>query len=133
LKILPKQIKLVEMENFDSFDLFQNFQIILKQEVQRYNLLIETTFRTTRDALQSLEGKVLISDQMDATIQNLLMNKVPQNLLKVSFQSSLGFTSWIHNLKERIQFLEDWICHGIPKIFWLSGLFSPNGFLTALQ
>lgn len=40
--------------------------------------------------------------------------------------------SWITDLVARVNFINDWISHGIPKVFWFSGLFSPQGFLTAI-
>lgn len=32
-------------------------------------------------------------------------------------------SSWIGDLKERVEFLNNWINHGTPKVFWISGNF----------
>jgi len=38
--------------------------------------------------------------------------------------------SWIIDLKERIAFLNNWIDKGTPQVFWISGLFFPQAFIT---
>jgi dynein heavy chain len=38
--------------------------------------------------------------------------------------------SWIEDLTARIKFLTDWINNGTPKIFWMSGFFFPQAFVT---
>ena len=38
--------------------------------------------------------------------------------------------SWTVDLKERIKFLKDWINKGIPKVFWISGFYFPQAFIT---
>lgn len=38
--------------------------------------------------------------------------------------------SWTEDLNHRIDFLREWIDHGTPKCFWISGFFFPQAFLT---
>lgn len=38
--------------------------------------------------------------------------------------------SWISDLIDRITFLNNWIEKGTPDVFWLSGFFFPQAFVT---
>jgi len=50
----------------------------------------------------------------------------------VSYPSLKNLGSWLLNLARRVAFIGDWMVDGPPKIFWISGFFSPQGFLTSL-
>lgn len=40
---------------------------------------------------------------------------------EVGFLSLKPLASWIEDLNNRIKFLNEWILHGTPKVFWISG------------
>jgi dynein heavy chain len=53
--------------------------------------------------------------------------RIPQNWLRYSWQSTtLGF--WFNELLERDTQYKNWLNHGKPKVFWINGLFNPQGF-----
>jgi len=39
--------------------------------------------------------------------------------------------SWIEDLNERVVFLDGWVKNGTPAVFWISGFFFPQAFVTA--
>jgi dynein heavy chain len=40
--------------------------------------------------------------------------------------------SWVVDLEERLAFVKKWIDHGHPSVFWISGFFFPQAFMTGV-
>lgn len=48
----------------------------------------------------------------------------------MAYPSLKPLASWYIDMRERVAFIEDWLKNGVPRSFWISGLFFPQGFLT---
>jgi len=57
-------------------------------------------------------------------------NQVGKLWADKGFLSLKPLGSWIEDLIARIRFLNEWITEGTPKIFWMSGFFFPQAFVT---
>ena len=57
-------------------------------------------------------------------------NLVPKSWQEKGFLSLKPLASWIQDCNDRITFLSNWIATGTPKVFWISGFFFPQAFLT---
>jgi len=49
----------------------------------------------------------------------------------IGFPSLKPLASWVQDLVDRIEFIQDWVCNGPPLTFWISTFFFPQGFMTA--
>jgi len=79
---------------------------------------------------RALKGEVVMSDDLDKMASCIFNNAVPSNWLSVSFLSMKPLASWIQDCNARIKFLNDWYEFGTPIVFWVSGFFFPQAFLT---
>ena len=73
-----------------------------------------------------------MNDQLKEIMDNMYDARVPEVWEKLSWQSStLGF--WFTELLERDGQFKRWCFSGRPKVFWPTGFFNPQGFLTAMR
>lgn len=49
--------------------------------------------------------------------------QVPALWLAKSFPSLKPLGSYVREVLERVAFFSDWLAHGPPSVFWLSGFF----------
>jgi dynein heavy chain len=61
---------------------------------------------------------------------SLFDQQVPAIWANVGFLSMKPLGSWVQDLNDRFNFLQKWIDNGTPNIFWISGFFFPQAFIT---
>ena len=106
--------------------------IFLRQEIDRMQKILTLVRRTLIDLKMALEGTIVMSDDLKETLDFMYDAKVPENWKKLSWRSTtLGF--WFTELLERDGQFKRWCFHGRPKVFWMTGFFNPQGFLTAMR
>merc|ERR1711988_1898354 len=72
---------------------------------------------------------------MEKLQESLSMDEVPASWAKLAFPSQRLLPGWLVDLQNRITQLSDWQGNPmeIPKVTWISGLFNPQSFLTAIS
>lgn len=108
----------------------ESMNTVLLQECIRYNKLIAMLLRTLPDLLNALKGLVAMSTELDAIASSIALNQVPKSWASVAYPSMKPCSSWVLDLVERIQFVNRWIDYGQPAVFWISGFYFPQAFLT---
>jgi dynein heavy chain len=108
----------------------ESMNTVLVQEVQRYNYLLQVMKISLPNLQKALKGLIVMSPELE-TMSNCVFNqKVPPQWEKKAYPSLKALSSWVDDLLERVRFLSNWVKNGIPSVFWLSGFFFPQGFLT---
>ncbi|XP_047126546.1 dynein axonemal heavy chain 6 isoform X3 [Hydra vulgaris] len=138
LQKLPDKLDMEKMLKslltLDSKGRVNSLTIVLGQEVDRFNNLL----RVIKDSLQKMQlaikGLAVMSLELDHVFSSFLDNQVPSLWANAAYPSLKSLGPWVKDLMLRIKFIDRWIETGVPKSFWLSGFFFPQGFLTgALQ
>ncbi len=71
---------------------------------------------------------------MERLITALYLDKLPSGWAKLSWPSRRPLTSWLKNLGDRVQQIEEWTNNpsDLPRVTWISGFANPQSFLTAI-
>jgi dynein heavy chain len=108
----------------------ESMSTVLVQEVIRYNRLLHVIHSTLADVLKALKGLVVMSEALEAICNSMFVNQVPNAWAEKAYPSLKPFAAWITDLASRCEFIQSWIDNGIPDVFWISGFFFPQAFLT---
>ena len=111
------------------------YHTVFLQECELMNGLIQVMLATLEELDLGFKGELTMGDHMEKLQDALYLDRVPQVWLKVAYPSIRGLTTWLSNLKGRLEQLREWT-NGptdIPPVTWLSGLFNPTSFLTAVM
>ena len=111
-------------------DYHESMNTVLTQELVRFNALLVTVHSSLNNLVKAVKGLVLMSADLDAIGQALLNGKVPEKWKKRSFASMKPLGPYIRELTERVNFFQSWIDNGAPTVFWISGFFFTQAFLT---
>ena len=60
-------------------------------------------------------------------------NQVPTMWSDQGYPSTKPLSGWMPDLKKRVKFLQDWVDNGPPTVFWISGFFMQQSFLTGIK
>ncbi|XP_076467072.1 dynein axonemal heavy chain 1-like isoform X2 [Babylonia areolata] len=108
----------------------QSMNTVLVQEVIRYNRLLGVIHQSLQDLLKALKGLVVMSQELENMANSLYNNMVPSMWADKAYPSLKPLASWTLDLIQRMNFIQEWIDHGIPSVLWISGFFFPQAFLT---
>jgi dynein heavy chain len=104
--------------------------ICLKQEVDVLDKVLGKVTKTLKDLQLAIDGTIVMSDDLAASLDALSNAKAPPLWLKGAwFSPTSGI--WFQSLLNRAKQWNDWIQHGRPKSYWLPGFTNGPGFLTA--
>lgn len=106
--------------------------IVLLQEIARYNKLLDKIRRSLIDLQKGIQGLVVMSSDLEQTFNSIFNGVVPPIWIG-AYPSQKPLASWFRDLIERIEFFAQWAVTGRPPlIFWASAFTFPTGFLTAV-
>ncbi|KAG7466869.1 hypothetical protein MATL_G00146930 [Megalops atlanticus] len=108
--------------------------LVCFQECERMNHLISEIRRSLKELDLGLKGELAISSEMEQLQTALFFDNVPDTWTKLAYPSTLSLAQWYNDVLLRCRELDSWTQDlALPSVVWLSGLFNPQSFLTAVM
>ncbi|KAE8291050.1 Dynein heavy chain 11, axonemal Axonemal beta dynein heavy chain 11 Ciliary dynein heavy chain 11 [Larimichthys crocea] len=108
--------------------------LVCFQECERMNTLIFEIRRSLKELDLGLKGELAISSEMEKLQTALFFDNVPDTWTKLAYPSTYSLAIWYNDVLQRCKELDSWTQDlSLPSVVWLSGLFNPQSFLTAVM
>ncbi|KPI89879.1 dynein heavy chain putative dynein heavy chain point mutation [Leptomonas seymouri] len=133
LRRLPLLFDVEAIQTRYPIDYAQSMNTVLLQEAIRYNRLLAVVRKSLADVQDAISGKVVMSSELEQVFLSMYDGKVPELWKKRSYPSLKPFGAYVNDLIARLHFLQTWYAEGPPAMFWLSGFFFTQSFLTGVM
>mmetsp|Transcript_24997 Transcript_24997/g.74250 ORF Transcript_24997/g.74250 Transcript_24997/m.74250 type:complete len:4444 (+) Transcript_24997:3-13334(+) len=132
LEKLPELFLMIEIE--ERVEERTPYVAFFLQECERMNLLVFEMGRSLRELDAGLRGDLSISQPMEDLMNALFENRVPSTWEALAWPSLAPLSPWLADFLDRQRQLVEWTADlNTPKVTWISGLFNPQAFLTAVM
>lgn len=114
------------------FDAIQPTQVVLLQEMERWNKLVTVMIESLKNLQKALAGVIGMSSELDELASSLSNGQVPPSWRRFAPATRKNLGRWLAHFQKRYGQYLNWSTNGEPKCMWLSGLMVPDSYLSAL-
>jgi len=107
-------------------------QVVLVQELERFNILILMMRNSLNNLFRALKGEIGMSGELDELAAALINGFLPESWRRLTPQTEKPLGSWMDFFTKRDEQYKKWVDSDEPRVMWLSGLHIPESFLTAI-
>ncbi|KAI9190103.1 hypothetical protein H9P43_001536 [Blastocladiella emersonii ATCC 22665] len=131
LKKVPKPFAIDEILEKSPVSYKESMNMVLVQECIRYNRLLTIVHASMANVQKAIKGLVVMSSELEDAFKCMMISKVPTSWAGKSYPSLKPLGGYVNDLVARIKFLQNWYEEGAPTVFWLSGFYFTQSFITA--
>jgi len=110
----------------NSLGLFHSMEVI------KFNIVVNKMKQTLGQLELAMQGLSVMSAELEIMYQAFLLQKTPDNWAKLCYVSLKPLGSWCEDLFTRVADMDVWMKNGPPNLFWVAGMYFPQGFMTAV-
>ncbi|KAI9203090.1 dynein heavy chain and region D6 of dynein motor-domain-containing protein [Polychytrium aggregatum] len=127
---LPESFDILRVQQKWPVTYSDSMNTVLLQEVIRFSGLLETVRESLKSIQKAVKGLVVMSAELEDVSTSMLVGTIPGMWAKKSYPSMKPLAGYFQDLLHRLTFFRKWIDEGQPIVFWLSGFFFTQSFLT---
>merc|ERR1711964_729159 len=113
-------------------DNLQPTQVVLLQELERWNALVARMVVTLRNLQKALKGMIGMSADLDDLAGALNNGQIPAAWRKLAPATRKNLGRWLVHFEMRYEQFRRWVEIGEPNSMWLAGLMVPESYVSAL-
>ncbi|ORC93797.1 putative dynein heavy chain [Trypanosoma theileri] len=110
----------------------QPTQVVLLQEIERWNKLVGVMVSSLKELQKALSGAIGMSNELDELASSLHNGLLPASWKRYAPATRKNLGRWLAHFHRRCKQYTDWAMNGEPKCMWLSGLMVPESYISAL-
>merc|ERR1712100_249060 len=108
----------------------ESMNTVLSNELVRFNKLIRKVQLSLSDVRKAIKGVVVMSAELEALGNALFFGRIPAMWKGDSYPSLKPLSGYCTDLYTRLEFFNSWLQEVPPSVFWISGFFFTQAFLT---
>uniref|UniRef100_A0A182XBB4 AAA+ ATPase domain-containing protein n=1 Tax=Anopheles quadriannulatus TaxID=34691 RepID=A0A182XBB4_ANOQN len=106
---------------------------VLRQELTRFNRLLEYIRLSLIDVQRAIKGQISMIPELENIYRAMKISRVPKAWLSKSYPSLMPLGSYVNDFVQRLAFFQRWIDEGEPNVYWMSGFYFTQSFLTGIM